>query len=350
MAHQINIFFLLFGALQGWLLSVWFFWNRRKESSYLYISLSLFVVGLQLTSKVISKGWLMENTGFFYSLSYKLPYLIGPLVYLFAKARAGKKFNQIDLIHLLPFVAFSTAEYISTALKIYRYLHVYAAALFQLGSLIVYSYYAIKVSDKSLKSFVLTIAFAESIICVTLALMVFHYPNFPDVRILFLTLTLVIYWISYKAVAREEPFAEKTSSVMLLSTQKTTKYAHSSLKSEEADRIQQALHASMLNQRLYLDSDLTIDTLAAKLGTTRHHLSQVLNERMQKTYAEYLVELRLEEAKRRLTDKANDVYTISAIALDSGFNSVSAFNEAFKKRFQTTPSKFRDHRISKMSA
>jgi AraC-like DNA-binding protein len=43
-------------------------------------------------------------------------------------------------------------------------------------------------------------------------------------------------------------------------------------------------------------------------------------------------------------------FTIAAIALDSGFNSVSSFNDLFKKRFGTTPSQYRQQHVSKMSA
>ncbi|MEE8622193.1 MAG: helix-turn-helix domain-containing protein, partial [Syntrophobacteria bacterium] len=45
-----------------------------------------------------------------------------------------------------------------------------------------------------------------------------------------------------------------------------------------------------------------------------------------------------------LTDPANQDLTILAIAYDVGFNSKSAFNTAFRKYAEMTPSQFRESR------
>ncbi len=87
MTHQVNIFILLFGALQGILLSLWMIRYEKKRISNRYLSAFLIVVGLQLTFKVISKTWVMDHALIPYVISYKLPYLIGPLLYLFVRSR-----------------------------------------------------------------------------------------------------------------------------------------------------------------------------------------------------------------------------------------------------------------------
>ena len=168
---------------------------------------------------------------------------------------------------------------------------------------------------------------------------------------LFLVLTALVYWISYKAISKPDLFIElETATIVSLGLTKNPKYAHSSLKDEEAIRIESELHQRMASDRLYLDSELTIDSLALKLGTTRHHLSQVLNERIKKTYGDFITDLRLEESCKRLSTPSNYRFTIAAIALDSGFSSVSSFNDVFKKRYGVTPSKFREQHLNKMSA
>ena len=60
---------------------------EKNKISNLYLSAFLIVVGLQLTFKVISKTWVMDNALIPYVISYKLPYLIGPLLYLFVRSR-----------------------------------------------------------------------------------------------------------------------------------------------------------------------------------------------------------------------------------------------------------------------
>jgi len=55
---------------------------------------------------------------------------------------------------------------------------------------------------------------------------------------------------------------------------------------------------------------------------------------------------RIEEAKRRLIEPAKQNQTILAIAYDVGFNSKSAFNNAFKKFTDMTPSQYKQLRLS----
>jgi AraC-like DNA-binding protein len=351
MIHQVNIFLLLFGALQGWLLSLWFLRNHQKERSNIYIGMLLFTVGLQLTSKVITKMWLMDNAHLFYILSYKLPYLIGPLLYLYCKAKINKDFNRAELLHFIPFVV--SCVLILLRLKVwgvFLFPHVYTDAVWQAISLGIYGFLALRISSKNIHPFIYAVAAAEFIIIVTLATMVMYYGRFPDVRLLFLVLTVLIYWLTYKMISRSGVFLGSEASVVALNFQRNPKYSHSSLKVEVADRIEQQLNKMMHQERLYLDSSLTVDSLAVKLSTTRHYLSQVLNERLKKTYADYLNELRLEESRKRLSDPSNYRFTIAAIAQDSGFSSVSSFNDVFKKRYGITPSKFREQYLKKMTA
>ena len=47
-----------------------------------------------------------------------------------------------------------------------------------------------------------------------------------------------------------------------------------------------------------------------------------------------------------LLDTKNEKYTISSIAFDIGFNSLSSFNTAFKKFEGTTPSLYRKGKSS----
>jgi AraC-like DNA-binding protein len=352
MTYQINIFLLLFGSLQGGLLSLWFLKNQSKKLSNTYFALLLIVIGLQLTFKVITKGWLMENVHFAYWMSYKLPYLVGPILFLYVKARKKNKFLKRDLVHFIPFTFFAIYAAVAFMMPwLFKYqLHPYTHSALQIMSLVTYGYFSMRLNPP-LKIFINLIVLIESIIAITLAVMVLYYGRFPDVRLMFLLLTVLIYWISYKAVSKPEMFLETSPTpVVSLELRKTEKYAHSSLKREEATRIETDLAQLMKTEKPFLDSNLTIDVLAAKLKTSRHHLSQVLNEKINKSYVDYICDLRLEESKIRLSTPSNNRFTIAAIALDSGFNSVSSFNEVFKKRYGITPSKFRNQHLDQMSA
>lgn len=349
MVHQLNIFLLLFGALQGWLLSIWFLRNQKKEISNFYIAMLLFIVGLQLTSKVISKMWLMDHAYVFYVLSYKLPYLVGPILFLYCKSR-HHKIKITDLLHLSPFFVLASYGWLGwRLLQINIFLHPYADAVLQIISLCMYSYLSIRISKKT-KPFILAVVTAEVIISITLALMVVYYGRFPDVRLLFVVLTVLIYWITWRLISRAHFLIETDMPIPAMNLQRHSKYAHSSLKTEEADRIEQDLQRLMAHDKVYLDPSVTIDTLSEKLSTTRHNLSQVINERLRKTYSDYINDFRLEESRQRLSNPVNFRFTIAAIAEDSGFSSVSNFNDVFKKRYGITPSKFRQQHLKNATA
>jgi AraC-like DNA-binding protein len=346
MTNQLNLFLLLFGSLQGFLLSFWLFRNRKHKLSNIYLAILLVVVGFQLTFKVVAKVWLMEHALIPYVLSYKLPYLIGPLLYLYAKALKENKWIVPDLMHFIPFVFFVGLRFFWSGPPF----HMYTQAVFQLVSLGVYSYLAWRAGHKFVKQFILIVASAETVIIITLAVMYLYYRQFPDVRLLFTVLTFLVYWMSYKVLSNPGSLLEGDTSVVHMKSQQNSKYAHSSLKPDEAARIESAIQQLLVSNKLFIDSSLTIDALAIKVKSSRHHLSQVFNERLGKTYAEFLTDLRLTEAKMRLSNPVNFRYTIAAIALDSGFSSVSGFNEAFKRRFGQTPSQFRVLQLRQMSA
>lgn len=354
MAQQVNLFLLLFGALQGSLLSLWFFKNQRREPANLYISLLLLMVGLQLTLKVITKVWLYQNVLWLYMLSYQLPYLIGPLLFLYVRTKISNQRTRMDWWHFVPFglaALWMSGAYLTQG--VLREVHPYAKASFQTLSLGIYTWLAYQIATPSLKTFLRVAAAAEQIAIVTLALMVLYYGRFPDVRLLFTVLTLLIYWVSYQVISKTEPFHSTNptdTSPLSVPSPKNPKYARSSLKSDEAGRIEQALRRAMTHDKLFLNSSLTIDTLAEKVATSRHHLSQVLNERLQQSYTDYMTGLRLEEARQRLENPAYFHYTIAAIAFDSGFNSLASFNEAFRRQYDTTPSKFREPFLKKLNA
>jgi AraC-like DNA-binding protein len=91
----------------------------------------------------------------------------------------------------------------------------------------------------------------------------------------------------------------------------------------------------------FADSDLSLQKLAKKLAIPSHHLSQIINERLQKNFFEFVNSYRVAEAKKLLADPAKKHLNIAEIGFNVGFNSLSTFNAAFKNLTQMTPSLFR---------
>lgn len=316
----------------------------------MFFAIFLAVVGLQLTFKVITKGWLWNNVQLMYLLSYSLPLLIGPSIYLFIRSRRNIPLKRMDSLHAVPFTLLFLNTLLGESFGFY-FLHLglpYPAL--DLISLYAYGIASWKFIDSApLKSFLLLTMISETVILITIAFMIRNIETFPDVRWLFITLTLLIYWISYKILTDPNLFAQQAATASF-KPDTLVKYAHSGLKADEADRIESLLCEMIYNQQVFLDPSISIESLATRLNVPKHHLSRVINERFKKKFNDLANDWRLEEVRSRLADPKYRALTISTIAFDCGFSSVPSFNAMFRRRYQTTPSMYRQLNLGEMTA
>ncbi len=119
------------------------------------------------------------------------------------------------------------------------------------------------------------------------------------------------------------------------------KYERSGLKDSDAEKYVTRLLRHMDTKKPYLEADLTIQDVAESLNIPRHYLTQVINEKLNKNFYQFINEYRVEEVKKLLIDKDYQKFTITAIAFEAGFNSKSAFNSAFKEITGTTPTEYK---------
>jgi len=91
--------------------------------------------------------------------------------------------------------------------------------------------------------------------------------------------------------------------------------------------------------RLYLDPGVTIAAICETLDIPVHQMSKALNSVERKNFYLMMNEYRVEFAKELLVREADK--SILAIALESGFNSKSPFNDIFKKLTGCTPREYR---------
>ncbi len=120
------------------------------------------------------------------------------------------------------------------------------------------------------------------------------------------------------------------------------KYKKSILSVEKADEYVRKLRDIMDQERPYLNAELSLPIMAAKLKIPVHHLSQVINEQFHQNFSEYVNYYRVSHARVLLQDESNDHLKIAEIGYQSGFNSLSVFNTAFKKVCNKTPRQFRE--------
>ncbi|GAB4024985.1 helix-turn-helix domain-containing protein [Spirosoma koreense] len=119
------------------------------------------------------------------------------------------------------------------------------------------------------------------------------------------------------------------------------KYEKSALSEEIENAVLEKLTRLLEAEKPYLESDLSLPKLADRLGTSPHHLSQLLNDRLGQNFFDWLATYRIAEAKCLLNDPATAYLKIDEIAERVGYNSPSAFHTAFKRLTSQTPAQYR---------
>lgn len=119
------------------------------------------------------------------------------------------------------------------------------------------------------------------------------------------------------------------------------KYAKSGINQQVIEALSSKLMMLINQDKVYIKNDLSLQELADMLGTSTHNLSQLLNENLNQNFYEFINYHRVQEAMRRLASEEYNNLKIMSIAFDSGFNSKSTFNTAFKKYSGLSPSDYR---------
>lgn len=122
---------------------------------------------------------------------------------------------------------------------------------------------------------------------------------------------------------------------------KSERYASSKLAADEAHEMVAKVRRYMEEEKPYLHSQLSLESLASALGVTKHDLSQVINDQLETNFFGFVNDYRVAAFKKNLTDKQYEHYTLLGIALETGFNSKSSFNSIFKKAEGMTPSEYK---------
>ena len=99
----------------------------------------------------------------------------------------------------------------------------------------------------------------------------------------------------------------------------------------------------VLKVKNYIDEhyndELSLAQLADLVGMTPTAFSRYFKLRTGKNLSEYIVDIRLGRAARRLVDTTD---TIAEICWTTGFNTLSNFNRLFRKRKGCNPTEFRE--------
>ncbi len=195
-----------------------------------------------------------------------------------------------------------------------------------------------------------------AISCVSLLLSIFSNMSTPEYVSVFpnLAICLFIYLMGYFGVRQSNIFIkaeplvkpiEKVAAAILPKDEgvlQEEKYKKSGLNKAKADKIYADLADYMQNKKPYLDADISLFNLAEMLHVQTNHLSQVINEKENLNFFDYINGFRVNAVKQQILDGKLAEHTLLGIAYDCGFNSKASFNRAFKKYTGVTPTEFKN--------
>jgi AraC-like DNA-binding protein len=363
----------LLGAAQALLLALALVSIKRgpRIANLLLAAFSATVSILIAWTVLISNGY-----GYFFPhllrINQPLDFAAGPLLYLYVRALVSKepRLKKRDLLHFIPFglcILYLLPYYFQSGedklrinnsiLDVQWYqmrtsLVIPQAMLYLVLAGFLIARYLRENKKSAAESatlfqvkFFLGSFVALWVVAVLRYLWDVRYPQYMRFTNMILPFgaTIIIYVMAYLGLRRPETLIgiESFSAAGEPGSVPAKKYEKSTLTQERAEFYLKKLLAVMETDKPYMDNDLTLPKLAAKLLIPTHHLSQIINERLNQNFFDFVNAHRIEEAKLQLIDPAKKHYSLVAIAEGVGFNSKSAFNSAFKKQTSVTPSEYR---------
>lgn len=137
----------------------------------------------------------------------------------------------------------------------------------------------------------------------------------------------------------------KSNRLVVFQKGKSIKYKNQKIEDSKSEEMLDKLSSIMRSEKLYLDKKIKLAQVANSIGSSPHELSQVINDRLEISFNQYINEYRVKEACILL--KENSLLTIEGIGAEVGFSSRSAFYSAFKSVMNQTPGQFQGKKSEK---
>lgn len=382
---HIGIFdlFIFLGVFQGLLLSWFFIKNGQKDrKANLYQGVLIFFLTLMMFEELLnSTGYIVQ---FLSITNYAEPlnFAVAPLFYFYVRYSLNPKdqhkvwphfiISALWLIYMFLFVYFIPDEmkynsyvhtnhpdwdYIAVSppvnddpLMIRKYINQLTAVqfiIYMAASILVIlrefkslNQSLFKTTNETLVSVRNTTIHFLAIITVFLSTK-FYYGMDSDIGgyLISTYVSFMIFATSYQVLNKSDFFNKPHSFLDF----PMPKYQKSALTEESKEFILAHIRKEMESNKYHADNLASLSGLAKLIGETNHHVSQVINEKLNMNFFELLAKYRVDEAQKILLADRTKKITVEELADIVGYNSKSAFNNAFKKFTGMTPSEFREN-------
>ena len=330
--------------------------SKSLNISRLFLAIILFCLLFHLNTFLLFTTYVIKQQPHLFGISYPALFLLGPAFYFFVKSFNKESFilKKKDLLHLLPFLIILILQFPSylksSAIKLelinWYYAHLPStdislqdwlfANLFMIlfFGYILFSLRFLKKTDNINQPFLKKISRVLLFLAVSYMFLQTGFlltgvsaiiAEIVLASLLAITILIIGYWVV---------------DIKTFLPVKINKYKTSPLSEKKLIAIENQLIMILKKEKLYLQPRLKIRDLATALNIPSHHISQVLNERMQVSFYDFINKYRIVEAKKMLCNGIVHKISIEAIGAECGFNNKTSFYRTFKKFTGTTPSTF----------
>ena len=373
-------FLMALGLFLGFFIS-YFLIKKSWKSNLPNLFMGLFILSITLT---MLEGWL-NYTGIIFKIlcitnfAEPLNFVLAPLIYLFVISQFKNFKKEKQWLHFLPFIfwlgycvfffiqpdvvkynsnidvmqvdiPFININYFISEdpLRIRTYVNLLTGLSF-----IIYNTLTLKILINKARSLGQTlwnttnktlVALRNAqyhfliVICIFISVKLFFGNSDVGDYVIYLYITYMLFMTTVQIMNSSNYFNE----VSTFLEGPVLKYQKSSLANEDKEIILNAINNQMQDEKYFLISTASLSGLSKVIKESSHHVSQVINEKLNQSFFEMLASYRVEEAKAILKTELGKKLTIEEVAERVGYNSKSAFNTAFKKFTSQTPSTFRD--------
>ncbi len=198
----------------------------------------------------------------------------------------------------------------------------------------------LKTKQKRLKVVLWMTVFMLLMSIILFIILFFSKRNLNHQVMIYVVILCILVFVSIMSFSILTSFKKGPSSYFEI--KESEKYKNSSLSIDMIKDIRGKLIVLLKEDKVYLDSSITLEKVSNLMDFERYTISQVINQEFDKNFNQLINDYRIEHAvdiidKVYQSDNKQNKIKVIDLIYDSGFNNKVTFYKAFKDRIKMTP-------------